>query len=68
MRALLGACGSALAKLEPVFFFYFSSLRSFESVAVMFLFYWVGIFFLAEAIIYVLFRRTGSDLQLFAWA
>jgi hypothetical protein len=32
----------------------------------MFLFYWVGIFFLAEAIIYVLFRRKGGDLQLFA--
>lgn len=63
---VLGALGSASAKLEPVFFFYFSSVRSFESVAVMFLFYWVGIFFLAEAIIYVLFRRKGGDLQLFA--
>jgi DNA-binding transcriptional ArsR family regulator len=62
---VVGAVGSALAGLEPVFFFYFSSFRSFESVAVLFLFYWVGLFFLADAIIYTLFRRTGGDLQLF---
>ena len=62
----VGAFGSALAKLEPVFFFYFPSTRSFESIMLMFLFYWVGLFLLADAIIYVLFRRTGSDIQLFA--
>jgi len=61
---IVGALGSALAKLEPVFFFYFPSTRSFESVFLMFLFYWVGLFFIAEAIVYVLFRRTGGDLQL----
>ncbi len=63
---ILGAVGSAVAKQEPVFFFYFASTRSFENVALMFLFYWVGLFLLADAIIYVLFRRTGGDLQLFA--
>jgi len=63
---ILGAVGSALAKQEPVFFFYFASTRSFENVALMFLFYWVGLFLLADAMIYVLFRRTGGDLQLFA--
>ncbi len=63
---ILGALGSALASLEPVFLFYFPSTRSFESAAIMFLFYWVGLFLLAEAVIYVLFRRTGGDLQLFA--
>ena len=62
----LGAVGSALAKQEPVFLFYFSSTRSFENVALMFLFCWVGLFLLADAMIYVLFRRTGGDLQLFA--
>jgi len=61
-----GAVGSAVAKQEPVFFFYFASTRSFENVALMFLFYWVGLFLLADAVIYVLFRRTGGDLQLFA--
>ena len=63
---ILGALGSALAKQEPVFFFYFSSTRSFENVVLMFIFYWVGLFLLADAIIYALFRRTGGDLQLFA--
>jgi len=63
---ILGAVGSAVAKQEPVFFFYFASTRSFENAALMFLFYWVGLFLLADAMIYVLFRRTGGDLQLFA--
>ena len=63
---LIGAFGSALAKLEPQFFFYFASTRSFESLILMFLFYWIGLFLIADAIIYVLFRRTGNDLQLFA--
>ncbi len=62
----VGAVGSALAKQEPVFFFYFASTRSFENIAIMFLFYWVGLFLLADAMIYTLFRRTGGDLQLFA--
>jgi len=63
---IFGALGSAMAKQEPVFFFYFASTRSFESAALMFLFYWVSLFLLADAMIYVLFRRTGGDLQLFA--
>jgi len=63
---MLGALGSALARLEPLFFFYFPSVRSFESTALMFVFYWVGLFLIAEVIIYVLFRRVGGDLQLFA--
>jgi len=63
---VLGAVGSALAKQEPVFFFYFPSRLSFEGTILMFLFYWVGLFLLADAIIYMLARRTGGDLQLFA--
>jgi DNA-binding transcriptional ArsR family regulator len=63
---IIGAFGSALDNLEPLFFFYFSSTRGFESIVLMWLFYWVSLFLLADAIIYVLFRRTGSDLQLFA--
>jgi len=61
----LGAVGSALAKIEPVFFFYFPSNRSFESGVVMFFFYWVGLFLLADVLCHVLFKRTGGDLQLF---
>ncbi|KPV63588.1 MAG: hypothetical protein AOA66_0720 [Candidatus Bathyarchaeota archaeon BA2] len=63
---VLGAFGSALARLEPVFFFYFSSNRSFEGMVLISLFYWIGLFLLADATIYVLFRRRGGDLQLFA--
>jgi len=62
----LGAAGSALARVEPVFFFYFSSSLSFEGSAVMFFFSWIGLFLLAEVLCYLLFRRTGGDLQLFA--
>ena len=63
---IVGAVGSAVAKQEPVFLFYFASTKSFENVALIFLFYWVGLFLLADAMIYILFRRTGGDLQLFA--
>ncbi len=63
---IIGAVGAAMAKLEPVFFFYFPSSRNFESTALLFIFYWVGIFLLAEMIISVLFRRAGGELQLFA--
>jgi len=62
----LGAVGSGFAKIEPVFFFYFPSNRSFESDAVMFFFSWIGLFLLAEILCYLLFRRTGGDLHLFA--
>jgi len=62
----LGAFGSAFASIEPVFLFYFPSTRSFEGGVVMFFFYWVGLFFLAEILCYLLYRRTGGDLQLFA--
>lgn len=61
---IVGALGSAFAKLEPVFFFYFSSTRSFEGMVLTFLFYWVGLFFLADALICIFFRRMGCDLQL----
>lgn len=63
---IIGSLGSAFARLEPVFFFYFSSSRSFESIALMFLFYWFGVFLIADVISYAFFRHTGNDLQLFA--
>jgi DNA-binding transcriptional ArsR family regulator len=62
----LGAVGSALAGIEPVFFFYYPSTHTFESIILMFFFYWVGLFLLVDVLCYVLFRRTGGDLQLFA--
>lgn len=63
---ILGAIGSALDALEPLFFFFFPSSLGFESIVLIWLFYWVSVFLLADVIIYVLFRRTGGDLQLFA--
>ena len=60
-----GAVGSALAKIEPLFFFYFPSNRGFESIAILFFFYWIGLFLLADFLIFVLFRRVGGDVQLF---
>lgn len=60
-----GAVGSALAKIEPLFLFYFPSFRGFENIAIMFFFYWIGLFLLADFLIFVLFRRVGGDLQLF---
>jgi len=60
-----GAVGTALARIEPVFFFYFPSSLSFESEVIMFFFSWIGLFFLAEILCYLLYRRTGGDLQLF---
>jgi len=62
----LGALGSAVARIEPIFFFYFPSSHSFESNAVMFLFSWIGLFLLAEILCFLLYRRTGGDLQFFA--
>jgi len=62
----LGAAGSALARVEPLFLFYFPSSRSFESGVVMFFFYWVGLFLLADVLCYLVFKRAGGDLQLFA--
>jgi hypothetical protein len=62
----LGAVGSALARIEPIFLFYFPSNLSFESEVIIFFFSWVGLFLLADILCYLLFRRTGGDLQLFA--
>jgi len=63
---LVGAIGSAYAQIEPVFLFYFPSVRSFESIALMFFFYWVGLFIVADVLCTVVFHRIGGDLQLFA--
>lgn len=63
---LVGAVGSAFAQIEPVFLFYFPSTRSFESIALMFFFYWVGLYIIADVLCSVLFRRKGGDLQLLA--
>jgi DNA-binding transcriptional ArsR family regulator len=62
-----GAVGAAYADLEPALFFYnFQYFAySFTSTVALFLFNWIGLFLFAEALIYLLYRRVGNDLQLF---
>jgi len=63
---ILGAYGSAAARLEPALFFYFEySTRSPTSIMTLFIFNWVGLFLLTEALAFALFKRTGNELQLF---
>lgn len=61
-----GAVGSALADLDPMLFFYFpSSAYEFETVAALFLSNWIALFLLSNVLIYILYRRTHGNLQLF---
>jgi DNA-binding transcriptional ArsR family regulator len=63
---ILGAYGASVARLEPALFFYFEySARSPTSIAVLFIFNWIGLFLFAEALANILFKRFGNDLQLF---
>lgn len=63
---VLGGFGASMAKLEPALFFYFEySMRNPTSIAVLFIFNWIGLFLLAEVLAVALFRRVGNDLQLF---
>jgi len=63
---LLGALGSAYAKLDSALFFYFPySARSFTGIIALYIFNWIGLFLFAEFFTYLLYRRVGNDLQLF---
>lgn len=63
---LLGALGSAYAKLDSILFFYFPySAYSFTSIMALYVFNWIGLFLFAELFTYLLYRRVGNDLQLF---
>jgi hypothetical protein len=62
----LGAVGSALASVDPMLFFYFPfSSYEFETIVLLFISNWIGLFLLSNLLIYVLYRRTGGNLQLF---
>jgi len=37
----------------------------FETTALLYLFNWISLFFFSDLIIYLFFKRTGGDLQLF---
>jgi len=60
-----GAVGAAIAKIEPILFFYFPSTSKFETIATLFFFHWIGLFLSSAFLIYLLYRRVGGDLQLF---
>jgi hypothetical protein len=63
---VLGAIGAAYVKIDPMLFFYFPfSDYEFETIATLFFFNWIGIFLFSDFLIYLLYRRTGGDLQLF---
>jgi hypothetical protein len=61
-----GAVGSAMANVDPMLFFYFPfSGYEFETIVTLFLSNWVGLFLLSSFLIYILYRRSGGNLQLF---
>jgi len=64
---LVGAFGSAYADLDSALFFYFPySTYNFTGIITLYIFNWIGLFLFAELFTYVLYRRVGNDLQLFA--
>jgi hypothetical protein len=63
---IFGALGSALASSQSLLFFYSPFTKyQFETTALLYLFNWITLFFFSDLIIYLFFRRTGGDLQLF---
>jgi len=63
---VLGAIGSALTNVDPMLFFYFPfSSYEFETIVMLFLSNWIGLFLLSNFLIYILYRRTSGNLQLF---
>lgn len=63
---LMGALGSAYAKLDSALFFYFPySIYSFTGIVALYIFNWIGLFLFAELFTYLVYRRVGNDLQLF---
>jgi len=61
-----GAVGAAIASVEPMLFFYFPfSGYEFDTIIILFLFHWIGLFLLSNFLIYLLYRRASGNLQLF---
>jgi DNA-binding transcriptional ArsR family regulator len=62
---IIGALGSAQAKLDPLLFFYFPfSAYQFETIIALFLTNWIGLYLLSNLLIYLLYKRTHGNLQL----
>lgn len=63
---LLGAFGSAVASVQPMLLFYrpFTAL-GFGAIFALFLANWIGLYLFGEVMVYLFFKRSGGDLQLF---
>jgi hypothetical protein len=62
---IIGAFGSALARLDPALFFYLKdTIYSFTGVMILYVLNWIGLFLFAEVFTYLLYRRVGNSLQL----
>lgn len=62
---LIGAFGSAYARLDPALFFYLKdSVYSFTGIMASYVFNWIGLFLFAEIFTYLLYRRVGNSIQL----
>lgn len=62
----LGAVGAAINNIDSILFFYFPfSAYEFETIVTLFFFYWIGAFLLSDFLVYVLYKRSGGNLQLF---
>jgi DNA-binding transcriptional ArsR family regulator len=61
----IGAIGSALAKIDPILFFYFPSKNDFITISISFILQWISLFLFLDVMIYLLYRRVGGDFQLF---
>jgi DNA-binding transcriptional ArsR family regulator len=61
-----GALGSAFAASQSLLLFYspFTDYQ-FETTALLYLFNWISLFFFSDIVVYLFFRRSGGDLQLF---
>jgi hypothetical protein len=63
---VLGAIGAAVAAIQPMLFFYnpFTAC-SFQTIFALFISNWIGLFLFSELLMYLFFKRSGGDLQLF---
>lgn len=63
----LGAVGAAFAGLDSALFFYFPySVYDFSEIVLLYVFNWIGLFLFVELLSYLLYKRVGNELQLFA--
>jgi hypothetical protein len=63
---LTGALGSAYAELDSALFFFFPySVYTSTRITALYILNWIGLFLFAEIFTYMLYRRTGNNLQLF---